>query len=154
MKKHPFLILMLTIMIPLITFAQNEGLNENFENFTIGSTINSSLVWTSASSDVTLQIVENPNTTGINTSTKVMKITRAQNTGITIPWNTTYRGATTASYDLSNVNSGTIEAKMLKTVTGKVGIRIYSDAINFKEVISPEIIGSPNWQVVRFDWQH
>jgi len=153
MKKHPFLILMLTIMIPLITFAQNEGLNENFENFTIGSTINSSLVWTSASSDVTLQIVENPNTTGINTSTKVMKITRAQNTGITIPWNTTYRGATTASYDLSNVNSGTIEAKMLKTVTGKVGIRIYSDAINFKEVISPEIIGSPNWQVVRFDFK-
>jgi len=152
MKKHPFSILMLIITIPLFALAQNQGLNENFENFTIGSTINSSVVWTSASTDVTLQLVSNPNPSGINTSTKVMRITRAQNSGITIPWNATYRGATSTSYDLSNINTCVIEVKILKTVTGKIGIRIYSDATNFKEIVSPEIKGSQNWQVVRFDF--
>jgi len=135
-------------------------LNETFENFTVSATptttvSNSGLSWSGLNS--TSQIVDNPNKLGINTSNKVLKISR--NSIDTISTNMSasgfaYRGVVSASYSLPfTATNCIIEAKVLKTVTGKVGIRIYPNlSVNAYTIVAADLAGSLDWQTVRFDF--
>ena len=135
-------------------------LDETFENFGI-STIPTSSVnslgfsWTVLGSMI--QVVDNPNKLGINSSNKVLKISR--NSVDTISTNITasgfaYRGASTVSYSLPLTASNCIiEAKILKTVAGKVGIRLYPNSgLNTYTIVTLDMPGSQDWQTVRFDF--
>ena len=152
MKKHLVLILVMCF-IAVSTYAQKPTLKEGFEGFTIGSGSSSNLSWSRNSYDITTQVVDNPNKTGINSSNKALKIDRVENNTITKPYEATYRGVTTTSYDFSNINSCVIEVKVLKNVAGKLSMRFYSDDANYREVISSELPASSEWQIAKFDFK-
>jgi len=151
MKKYPFL-LALMCFSALSLFAQKPLLNESFENFNINSNSYSTLKWNPLSTDITVLVVDNPNKTGINKSNKVLEIDRAENSSIVKPYEFTYRGTTTNTYDLSKINECIIELKVLKNVAGKLSMRFYSDGNSFKEVVSSEMPASSDWQLLQFDF--
>ena len=164
MKKQSLRISFLLVAMGLIsatTFAQKSPLNEGFEGFKLTTNPNSGLVsssglqWIRSGDDMTLQIVENPTKTGINTSNKVLKLTRAENNSITATTANgfTWRGVTTVSYDLSKSNKSTIEFKVLKNVAGKMAMRLFSDEDkHYVELVSNELPASAEWQTVKFDF--
>lgn len=164
MKKQTLKIsLMLVTMgfISLTSFAQKLPLNEGFEGFNLSTNPNSGLVsfsgmqWIRSGEDMTINVVENPNKTGINKTSKVLRLTRAENSSITETTANgfTWRGVTSISYDLSNGNKSTIEFKVIKNVTGKLAMRLFSDENkHYVELISNELPASDDWQTVRFDF--
>ena len=143
-------------------------LSESFENFdvspvgTIGwaavtSTLDTKISW--ATLGAKIYVVNNPNKTGINTSNKALQITRE---AILAPIPTDaiaagyhYKGTSTASYALPlNKTSCIIEAKILKKIAGRVGIRIYPNANDHSvlTMVTADLPGSPDWQTVQFDF--
>jgi len=151
MKKH-FFLLALMCFTALSIFAQKPLLSESFESFNINSNSYSAIRWNPLSTDITVLVVENPNKTGINKTNKVLKIDRAENSSIVKPYEFTYRGATTNTYDFSKINDCVIELKVLKNVAGKLSMRFYSDGNSYKEVVSIEMPASSDWQLVKFDF--
>jgi len=164
MKKQSLRISFLLVAMGLISvtsFAQKLPLNEGFEGFKFTTSSNSGLVsfsglrWIRSGDDMTLQVAENPTKTGINKSDKVLKLIRAENNSITATSANgfTWRGVTTASYDLSKGNNSTIEFKVLKNVAGKLAMRLFSDENkHYVELISNELPASADWQTVKFDF--
>lgn len=157
MRKNIFIAIILGIL-PASTFALSP-LNETFESFTISTapivSITTPYYWGGQGS--TLQVVDNPNKTGINTSSKVLQINRIPIDTITTnsgASNFVYRGGQTTAYDLALTPTNcVIELKVLKTVDGIVGIRIYPNATSSSyTVVTANLQGSPDWQTVRFDF--
>lgn len=137
---------------------QRMPLNESFEDFDLNT--NSNYIrrsWISNLNDVdiTSRIVINPNKTGINTSDKVLEISRREN--LTIKdidaLKESYRGVSTNAYNfkMDQLNS-TIELKVLKDKGGKLAVRIYSDATTYSEIQSADLPASTEWRVVDFNF--
>jgi hypothetical protein len=152
-------------LLPFIAFAQKLQLNENFEKYSQTapqkSVESTSLVkW--ESHNTLVNVIANPQKSGINTSNQVLQIKRAASPEIVTggegksnPGGNTYKGCRTNSFGLNLTdNLSVIEFKVLKKATGKVGVRIYPDATakEFVEEVSPLIQGSDAWQLVRFDF--
>jgi len=135
-------------------------LNETFENFAVTATPTTTVSTSGFSWSVlgsTIQIVDNPAKSGINSSNKVLFISR--NSIDTISTNISasgfaYRGVSTISFSLPlTATDCIIEAKVLKTVSGKVGIRLYpSSGINVYTIVTADLQGSPDWQTVQFNF--
>jgi len=160
MKNHSLLIIVLSLFSVSI-FAQKPTLNEDFESFNISSNPNSgaayssSLKWYRCGDDINLQVVANPNASGINKSAKVLKLSRVENPTITVENanGQTWRGTTTASYDFSKGNNSIIEFKVIKNIAGKLAMRLFTDeSKNYVELVTPELPASKEWQTVKFDF--
>jgi len=160
MKKQSLLIIALSF-ISLSSFAQKPTLNEDFESFNISSNTNSgvayssNLKWYRCGDDINLQVVSNPNVSGINKSSKVLKLSRVENTTITVENanGQTWRGTTTGSYDFSKGNNSIIEFKVIKNVAGRLAMRLFTDdSKNYVELVTPELAASTEWQTVKFDF--
>ena len=137
---------------------QRMPLNENFEDFDLN--VNSNYVgrsWISNLNnvDITSKVVLNPNKIAINTSDKVLEISRKEN--LTIKESDaskySYRGVSTNAYSfkMDPLNS-TIELKVLKNSSGKLAVRIYSDATTYTEILSSELPASSEWRLVNFNF--
>jgi len=157
MKKNILFAIILGIS-PVSTFALSP-LNETFESFTISTapvvSITTPYYWGGQGS--TLQIIDNPNKTGINTSSKVLQINRIAMDTITTnsgASNFVYRGVQSTAYDLALTPTNcVIELKIIKTVDGIVGIRIYPNATGSSyTIVTANVQGSLDWQTVRFDF--
>ena len=164
MKKTTFLSILISIL-PLTTFALSP-LNETFESFSISvpaagtgwnvvSTTDPSLKWEYIGAQV--NVVANPNKTGINTSDKVLQLSRPATVIATdaIAQGYHYKGTFTTTYALPTIaNSCIIEMKILKTIAGMVGVRVVPDATNTNiyTIVTKTIPGSPDWQTVQFDF--
>jgi len=164
MKKTTFFAILISIF-PLSTFALSP-LNETFENFPVSvpavgtgwnvvSTNNPSLKWEFIGAQV--NVVANPNKTGINTSNKVLQLSRPSSViaDDAQAGNYHYKGTFTTTYSLPTVaNSCIIEVKVLKTISGMIGIRVVPDAANttIYTIVTKTISGSPDWQTVQFDF--
>jgi len=158
MKKNILIAIILGIS-PMSTFAQIP-LNETFESFNVSTApvtdITTPYYWGGQGS--TLQIVDNPTKTGINTSSKVLQINRIPMDTITTnsgASNFVYRGVQTTAYDLAlTATNCVIELKVLKAVDGIVGIRIYpnKNITTVYTIVTANLQGSPDWQTVRFDF--
>lgn len=99
---------------------------------------------------ITSQVVENPDKSGINTSNKVLRIDRAENTAIS-PTAVTNRGVLTDSYNLAmDAESCIVEMKVLKPAAGRLAMRLNTDYN--AEVSTVQMNASPEWQTVRFDF--
>ena len=160
MKKHSLFIIAFSL-ISLSSFAQKPALNEDFESFNISSNTNSGAAyssnfkWYRCGDDINLQIVANPNVSGINKSSKVLKLSRVENSTITVENanGQTWRGTTTVSYDLSKGNNSIIEFKVIKNVAGRLAMRLFTDdSKNYVELVTPELAASTEWQTVKFDF--
>jgi hypothetical protein len=151
--------------LPFIAFAQKSQLNENFEKYSQTapqkSVESTSLeMWKSANTLV--NVIVNPQKSGINTSNQVLQIKRAATPEIVTggegkfsPGANTYKGCTTNSFGLNLTETlCVIEFKVLKKATGRVGVRIHPDATSreYVEEVSPLIQGSDAWQLVRLDF--
>lgn len=160
MKKNSLLVIVLSF-ISVSTFAQKSILNEGFESFNISSNTNSGaayssdLKWYRCGEDINLQVVANPNVSGINKSAKVLKLSRVENPTITVENanGQTWRGTTTATYDFSKGNNSVIEFKVIKNAAGKLAMRLFTDdSKNYVELVTPELPASTEWQTVKFDF--
>jgi oligo-alginate lyase len=123
---------------PLLTgidlTASGQILNEDFESYSL-STLSSGFVsWkTNPASNGSLkavlgEVVANPYKGGINSSSKVLKITRQDDSNYITADNAsslTYRGAQVYGYDLRVNTNSVIEFKYYKDAVGKLGVRIY-----------------------------
>jgi len=114
--------------------ANGTGLNENFESFNLNSMSSEFVSWKmNPASNGSLKailgdIVTNPYKSGINTSNKVLKIKRQDDSEYVTALNSgnfTYRGAQAYGYDLKVNTSSVIEFKYYKDTPGKIGVRIY-----------------------------
>jgi hypothetical protein len=115
-------------------------LNETFEGFTPGSLFGGFVSWkTNPSSNGTYkailgEVVNNPFKTGINTSDKVLRITRQDDSQAITSANAgliTYRGVQAWGYDLRLNQTSVVEFMYYKDAPGKVGIRVYDGNGNF-----------------------
>jgi hypothetical protein len=113
-------------------------LNEDFETFNLGTSSAHFVNWkgnpftTGSLKAVLGEVVVNPHQAGINTSEKVLRIKRPDDTEYITPANSgnfTYRGALAYGYDLRVNSNSVIEFKYYKDAPGKVGIRLY-DGVN------------------------
>lgn len=109
-------------------------LNEDFESFNLGSLSSGFVNWkmnplTSSSPKAILgEVVANPFKSGINTSDKVLRINRQDDSQYITSANSgslTYRGAQAYGYDLRVNANSVIEFKYYKDAPGKIGVRIY-----------------------------
>jgi hypothetical protein len=121
------------ILIGLDLSAAGQTLNETFESFNLGSLSSGFVSWKmNPASDGSLKailgdVVVNPFKNGINTSEKVLKIIRQDDSEYVTTSNAgnfTYRGAQAYGYDLTVNKNSIVEFKYYKDVAGKVGIRI------------------------------
>lgn len=163
MKKTTFLAILISIF-PLSTFALSP-LNETFESFPVSvpapgmgwsvvSTTDASLKWEFIGAQV--NVVANPNKTG-NASDKVLQLSRPASVVATdaAAQGNHYKGAITTSYALPlSATSCIIEVKILKTVAGTVGLRIYPNAADHSKltIVTANLPGSPDWQTARFEF--
>lgn len=115
------------------------ALNENFESFNIGSLSSGFVSWKmNPASNGSLkaiigEVVTNPVKSGINTSNKVLKIHRQDDSPYVTSANSgnfTYRGAQAYGYDLRVNTSSVVEFKYYKNAPGKIGVRIYDGSGN------------------------
>jgi len=149
---------------PISSFALSP-LNETFESFAVSSGPLTSVGSTPAgfnwlnltSPTISIQVVENPNKSGINTSSKVLQINRSAIDTLSNDKSASgfaYRGTYSASYDLPmTATNCIIEAKVLKTVSGKVGIRLYPSAGGSAyTIVTADVTGSADWQTVQFNF--
>jgi len=164
MKKTTLLAILISIF-QLSTFALSP-LNETFEGFptsvplagtgwNVVSTTDPSLKWESIGAQV--NVVANPNKTGLNTSNLVLQLSRPASVVATETdaQGLQYKGGFTTTYALPlNATRCFVEVKILKTVAGTVGVRIYQDAnnTNIKTIVTKNLPGSPDWQTVQFDF--
>lgn len=109
---------------------------------------------------VQIGVVDNPNKAGINPSSKVLKIDRAVCDTLTDnKWagRIAFRGARTQSFKIPfTATKCIVEIKILNTVGGQVGVRIYPDMDkttkdDFK-IVTANVPASNDWQVVQFDF--
>ncbi|GEM_PF-124745 len=114
--------------------ANGQELNENFELFSLGSLSNEFVSWkmnpaSNGSLKAVLgEVVANPYKRGINTSDKVLKILRQDDSEYVTATNAsnfTYRGVQAYGYDLKVKTNSVVEFKYYKDTSGKVGVRIY-----------------------------
>jgi hypothetical protein len=127
------------------------ALDIDFEDYLLNERYNAagSRVISSGAS-ITSQVVENPDKSGLNTSNKVLRIDRAENTSIS-PTAVTNRGILTDSYDIAmNAEYCILELKVLKTAAGRLAARLNTDYN--AEVSTAQTAGSTEWQTVRFDF--
>jgi hypothetical protein len=128
---------------PLLTgldlTANGQELNENFEPFSLASLSNEFVSWkmnppSNGSLKAVLgEVVTNPFKKGINTSEKVLKILRQDDTEYvtaTNATNFTYRGVQAYGYDLTVKANSVVEFKYYKDAPGKIGVRIYDGSGN------------------------
>ncbi len=163
MKKNVlFAVLMVLSTVSIYAFSP---LNETFENFATSATPLTSVLSTTGgfmwqnltSPTITIQVVDNPNKSGLNLSNKVLQINRLSIDTLSNDKSASgfaFRGAFATSYDLPmTATNCIIEAKILKTVTGKVGIRLYPNAsVNTYTIVTTDVTGSPDWQTVQFNF--
>ena len=164
MKRTTFLAILICLL-PLYTFGLSP-LNETFEGFPISvpaagtgwnviSTTDPSLKWEFIGAQV--NVVANPNKTGINTSNNVLQLSRPSAVIATdaLAQGNHYKGAFTTTYAIPLTSTSCfIEVKILKTIAGTVGVRIYpnvSDKSKFT-IVTVNLPGSPDWQAARFDF--
>ncbi|MEI7828217.1 MAG: heparinase II/III family protein [Prolixibacteraceae bacterium] len=109
-------------------------LNENFESFNLNSLTNEFVSWkTNPATNGALKavlgdVVVNPFKNGINSSNKVLRVRRQDDTEYVTSANAgnfTYRGVQAYGYDLKVNTNSVIEFKYYKDAPGKVGVRIY-----------------------------
>ncbi len=109
-------------------------LNESFESFNLNSLSYEFVSWkTNPATNGALKailgdVVVNPYKTGINTSNKVLRIIRQDDSEYVTSANAgnfTYRGVQAYGYDLNVTKLSVIEFKYYKEAAGKVGVRIY-----------------------------
>ncbi|MEI6275298.1 MAG: heparinase II/III family protein [Prolixibacteraceae bacterium] len=109
-------------------------LNESFESFSLNSLTNEFVSWkmnpaSNGSLKAVLgEVVVNPSKNGTNTSGKVLRITRQDDSEYVTSANSgnfTYRGVQAYGYDLNVTKLSVIEFKYFKDTPGKVGVRIY-----------------------------
>jgi len=164
MKKTTLLAILISIF-QLSTFALSP-LNETFEGFptsvplagtgwNVVSTTDPSLKWEFIGAQV--NVVANPNKTGINTSAQVLQLSRPASVVATdaAAQGNHYKGAFTTTYALPlTATNCFIEVKILKTVAGTVGVRIYPNAADHSKltIVTVNLPGSPDWQTARFDF--
>jgi hypothetical protein len=128
---------------PLLTgldlTANGQELNENFESFNLNSTSNEFVSWKmNPASNGSLkaivgEVVTNPFKKGINTSEKVLKILRQDDSEYVTAANATnftYRGVQAYGYDLTVKANSVVEFKYYKDAPGKIGVRIYDGSGN------------------------
>lgn len=110
------------------------ALNETFESFNTGTLHSGFSFWkVNPPSNGSLkaligEVIANPFKMGINTSNKVLKIVRQDDSEYVTSANAgnlTYRGAQAYGYDLRVNTSSIVEFKYYKDVGGKIGIRLY-----------------------------
>jgi len=113
--------------------AYGKSLNENFESFSLGSLSDDFVFWKMnpygdfGMKAVLGEVITNPFKSGINTSEKVLKITRQDDSGIITPNNAgnyATRGANAYGYDLRVNPNSIVEFKYYKDVPGSVYLRI------------------------------
>jgi hypothetical protein len=109
-------------------------LNENFEGFNVGSLSSEFVSWkmnppsNGSVKAVQGEVVVNPFKKGINTSEKVLRIKRQDDSETITSVNSgnyTYRGVQAYGYDLKLNPNSVIEFKYYKDGPGKIGIRLY-----------------------------
>jgi len=109
-------------------------MNEDFESFNLSSLSSGFVSWkmnpgSNGSVKAILgEVVTNPFKSGINTSDKVLRIIRQDDSEYITSANAslvTYRGAQAYGYDLRVVKNSVVEFKYYKNTAGKVGVRIY-----------------------------
>jgi hypothetical protein len=109
-------------------------LNENFEGFNLGSLSSEFVAWKMNPSSngsvkaVQGEVVVNPYKKGINTSEKVLRIKRQDDSEAITAVNSgnyTYRGVQAYGYDLKLNANSVIEFKYYKDGPGKIGVRLY-----------------------------
>lgn len=114
--------------------ASGAVLNENFEAFNLNSLTNEFVSWkTNPASNGSLkailgEVVVNPFKSGINTSNKVLRIRRQDDSEYITTTNAsslTYRGVQAYGYDLKVASNSVVEFKYYKDAPGKTGVRIY-----------------------------
>lgn len=120
--------------------ASGNLLNEDFESFDLSSLSSGFVSWkmnpaSNGSMKAILgEVTANPFKSGINTSDKVLKITRQDDSDYITFANAgqvTYRGAQAFGYNLKvNLNS-VVEFKYYKEDLGKIGVRIYDGNGNY-----------------------
>jgi len=163
MKKISLLAIIIGLST-ISTFALNP-LNETFETFTISATPLTSVsstptgyIWLNLTSPtMTIQVADNPNKSGINSSNKVLQINRSAIDTLSNDKSASgfaYRGAFSTSYDFPmTATNCIIEAKVLKTVSGKVGVRLYPNTSGTAyTIVTADVTGSPDWQTVQFNF--
>jgi len=145
--------------------AAGNPMNEDFESFNIGSLASGFVSWKmNPSSNGSLkailgEVVSNPYKTGINTSNKVLKITRQDDSDYVTfanAGNFTYRGAQAWGYDLKVSKASVIEFKYYKEDYGKLGVRIYDGNGNYilEDYTDPNetaiLNGTKQWRTAQF----
>jgi hypothetical protein len=109
-------------------------LDENFESFGLGTSSSGFVSWkmnppyNGTAKAILGEVVTNPYKSGINTSDKVLRVKRQDDSEYITPANAgqvTYRGTQAYGYDLRVNASSVVEFKYYKSAPGKIGIRIY-----------------------------
>lgn len=114
--------------------AAGAPMDEDFESFALGSASSGFVSWkmnppsNGTAKAVLGEVVTNPFKSGINTSDKVLRVKRQDDSEYITPANAgqlTYRGAQAYGYDLRVNASSVVEFKYYKNASGKIGVRIY-----------------------------
>jgi len=114
--------------------AAGNALNEDFESFGTGSLSSGFVSWkmnpasNGTAKAILGEVMANPVKSGINTSDKVLRVKRQDDSEYITAVNAgqlTYRGAQAYGYDLRVSTNSVIEFKYYKNAPGKIGVRIY-----------------------------
>lgn len=141
-------------------------LEETFESFITGSIFGGFVSWkTNPSSNGTYkavlgEVVQNPFRSGINTSAKVLRVIRQDDSQAITSANAhqlTYRGAQAWGYDLQVNQNSVVEFKYYKDAPGKLGVRLYDGNGNMllSDFADPEEATpgytTAQWRTAQFD---
>lgn len=114
-------------------------MDENFESFALGTSSSGFVSWkmnppsNGTAKAILGEVVTNPFKSGINTSDKVLRVKRQDDSEYITPANAgqvTYRGTQAYGYDLRVNASSVVEFKYYKSAPGKIGVRIYDGSGN------------------------
>lgn len=128
-----------------------DRLNVNFEGYILDTRHdNEGHRFLSFGTAIEAKVVDNPYKSGINTSDKVLRVTRSASTAI-VPSRVTNRGTITDTYNIEmDDDEHIVEMKVLKTTDGKLAVGLHSDADS--EITTEQLSGSSEWRLVRFDF--
>lgn len=140
--------------------ARPQTLNEDFESFSLGASSGSFVSWimdppqNSTTKAILGQVVANPFKDEINSSDKVFKITRPDDSGIINSSNASNfnnRGAQAFGYDLRANSNTVIELKYYKNSTGTMYLRLLDGGGNIlgKAYSDPDE-GSPGYTTAKW----
>jgi hypothetical protein len=122
------------ILNGLYLSAAGVPMDENFESFALGTSSSGFVSWkmnppsNGTAKAILGEVVTNPYKSGINTSDKVLRVKRQDDSQYITSANAglvTYRGAQAYGYDLRVNTRSVIEFKYYKNAPGKIGVRIY-----------------------------